>query len=101
MASEPALGPMCKNCGTKAPKATSKFCTKCGNKLEPITQAILQRARCVACQKELEPGEAFCDDCGANQNVEKGTSAKVPEGNIAGSCPQETGEQHNDEVDNK
>lgn len=108
MASESALDPMptCSKCQTKALKVTANYCKCCGNSLQPIVR-LSQRARCIntSCQKELEPGETFCEDCGTGQNAAKESTAKsdqVPEGNVTGSCHQETGHGSNShEVDSK
>ena len=60
----------------KAPKATAKFCYRCGNKLsrspdqtEVEQKSMQQRPKCVFCQRELETGQPFCDECGADQKM--------------------------------
>lgn len=55
----------CQNCGCEMPD-NSKFCGKCGCKLE-------QKAFCTKCGTELIPGMAFCAACGA-----KAGSASAP-----------------------
>ena len=60
----------------KAPKATAKFCYRCGNKLsrspdqtEIEQKSMQQLPKCVFCQSELETGQPFCDECGADRKM--------------------------------
>ena len=75
MASESVSLPTCAKCGIKAPKPSTKFCTKCGAKLEP-TPVKLERPKCINinCNKELEPDDEYCDECGTNQKHADQTS---------------------------
>ena len=35
--------------------------------LNPPLMLPVQRPTCVLCQNDLDPGEPFCDECGADQ----------------------------------
>ena len=57
----------------KALRGTAKFCFRCGNKLHvpgsDEQKSMQQRPKCVFCQRELETGQPFCDECGADQKM--------------------------------
>ena len=54
----------------KVLRATAKFCYRCGNKLSRSPELTeIKRPKCVSCQRELETGQPFCDECGADQKM--------------------------------
>ena len=62
----------------KTPRATARFCFRCWNKLsrspdqtevEQKSRPMQQLQKCVFCQRELETGQPFCDECGADQKM--------------------------------
>lgn len=60
----------CDNCLQIIP-LESRFCNMCGNKLEPMAEAVLQETKvseiktCTKCGVRLEAGATFCTNCGA------------------------------------
>ena len=54
----------------KALRATARFCFRCGNKLSRSPELTeIKLPKCVFCQRELETGQPFCDECGADQKM--------------------------------
>jgi len=51
---------ICPKCKYQAQKKGEQFCSKCGSKLEPVSEKIF----CKGCGKELNNGEQFCGKCG-------------------------------------
>lgn len=62
---------ICPNCKAEIPE-NSKFCTKCGTKIEvavapePVTE---EAPKCIKCGAELKMGAKFCTKCGTNQEL--------------------------------
>lgn len=99
MAGESSCKYICSICRAMPPpsKCTAKFCSKCGKPLVLIPvdlhekqERVPQQRKCVACQKELEPDENFCGDCGKPANETKSPTNQTPEGNATGRSPQDT-----------
>ena len=97
MACEPSCKYVCSVCGVTPLKHTAKFCSKCGKQLVLKKVCIQERVphlqKCALCQKELEPDEAFCGDCGSRANATNSTIEQSSEGDVTGSSSKDTTEQ--------
>ena len=57
---------LCRNCGSPLPEG-AKFCTKCGEIVQPIQKVLQQEEampKCRKCGKVILSGEKFCTNCG-------------------------------------
>lgn len=91
MACESPCVYICSLCGATAKNSSAKFCTKCGQKL--VVKCVPQVQKCVNCHKELEPGEAFCGECGTRSDATNSKKDQTPGGNVTGRNPQDLAEQ--------
>ena len=60
------MGHLCNNCGSPLPEG-AKFCTKCGEIIQPIQKVQPKeevKPKCRTCGKEIQSGEKFCTNCG-------------------------------------
>lgn len=83
---------LCSKCGAEIAD-NSKFCTKCGNKVEKPAEPVKEESvvkkesvatgenspkLCSVCGQELLPGAKFCTKCGQKQEVETtGQAGKI------------------------
>ena len=63
---------LCSKCGSNVPD-DSKFCVRCGNKIEKVEAAKPENtsanATCQKCGAALNPGAKFCSKCGSTQTA--------------------------------
>lgn len=69
---------ICSKCGSNVPD-DSKFCVRCGSKIEKVEvvkkEEAPQNAVCCKCGATLNPGAKFCSKCGSTQTDKKVESA--------------------------